>query len=592
MESTIGDVYFETRARLGSAVFSLSRLAAELDVHPSRVSLLKNLIANLKEPFVFVVVGEVNAGKSTLLNALFGEEVCKSDVLPLTDKICLFKYGPEPRDIPVSDTVRELYRPSDFLHDFNLVDTPGTNSIIDDHQEITERFVPLADLVIFTFSVTNPWGATAWALLDRIHKQWLKNVVFVLQQCDLRNEDEIAAIEEHIRITAKDRLGTDFPIFALSAKQALMAKTSGLDKERLWASSQFAPFEKFISDTVNSPRIRQNKLGNVSRSARVVLKEARDKLAAGATILKADEALLSGLGTDVEEQRLRTTEKFSALYRSLDSEYMELSIAGSAYLQSQLSYGISMRRLLKPPRVAETIQSRLIDGMITAAEEQVGEATAIIEDDLQHLWRQLAEKMQEHFNFKLRVGTASGEPEWEMQKEHMASQLTRTLKSHLPVLDLPKLLNRRLLFRKWMIGTFTLAVLGALVGGTTLLILSDAPLGQVMLQGALGLAGLLVFCIVAAICSHQYYTGTINRFGDHLEQHRSELGDLIKTRLGEEVTGFFDDFVNLFEPLHQLCKEHRTRYLPQVEELNNIEKAFDEVDASLVKASSASRDVE
>ncbi|MEM7010066.1 MAG: dynamin family protein [Verrucomicrobiota bacterium] len=581
MESKIGDVFFETRAKMSAAVESLARLAGELEVHPSRVSLLKNLIANLREPFLFVVVGEVNAGKSTLLNAIFGEEFCKSDVLPMTDKICLFKQGPESRDIPVSDTFQELYRPNEFLKDFNIVDTPGTNSIVDDHQDITERFVPLADLVIFTFSVTNPWGATAWSLLDKIHKRWHKNLVFVLQQCDLRNEDEISAILEHIRVTALQRLGSQFPIFSLSAKQALLAKTSALDKERLWKESEFAPFENFISETVNSPEVRQNKLGNVSKSARVVLNEAKEKLSAGATILKADEQLLSGLDEDVGEQRSKTVEKFSALYRSLDSEYMELSIAGSAYLQSQLGYSINLRNLFKPARTADTIQERIIDGMITAAEEQVGEATAIIEDDLQHLWRQLAEKMQKHFNFKLRVGTESGEPEWDAQKQHMAEKLVATLRERVAQLELPKLLRPRLIARKWLVGICTFGVAGMLIGGVATLLVGRAPIDQMILQGAIGAAGFLALVIVGAIVSHRNYTGTNNLFGDHLEENRAELGALIKERLGEEVNGFFADFVNLFEPLHQLCEEHRTRYLPQVRELERIQEAFDEIDISL-----------
>lgn len=577
----LGDVYFETRARLGSAVAALAELAGELEVHPSRVSLLKNLIANLKEPFLFVVAGEVNAGKSTLLNAIFGKEFCKADVLPMTDKICLFKWGPEERDIPVSDTFQELYRSDEFLRNFNIVDTPGTNSIIEEHQDITERFVPLADLVIFVFSVTNPWGGTAWALLDQIHKRWFKNVVFVLQQCDLRNEDEISAIVEHIRVTALERFGAQFPIFPLSAKQALLAKTSGLDKDRLWKSSDFAPFENFISETVNSIEVRQAKLGNVCKSARVVLQEAKEKLASGATILKADELLLGGLGTEVEEQRQKTADKFSALYRSLDSEYMELSIAGSAYLQSQIGYGAMMRGLFKKTTTPDVIEDRLVDGMITAAEEQVGEATAIIEDDLKHLWKQLAERMQKHFNFKLRVGTESGEPEWEPQKKHMANRLVGTLKKRLPDLNLGQLLRGRLRARKWLFGFLTLGILGGVIGGGTMLLMSSASSDRLMLHAALGVAALLVFIILGAIVAHRAYTGIINVFGDHLESHRADLADSIKGGLNEEVTGFFDDFVNLFKPLHQLCDDHRKRYLPQVEAIESIEEAFDEVESSL-----------
>ncbi|MCB1087864.1 MAG: dynamin family protein, partial [Verrucomicrobiae bacterium] len=83
-------------------------------------------MASLKDPFLFVVVGEVNAGKSTMLNALFGSDFCSSGVLPTTDRIHFFKHGKEAHEFEVSDTLMEIYRPDEFLKDFNIVDTPGT----------------------------------------------------------------------------------------------------------------------------------------------------------------------------------------------------------------------------------------------------------------------------------------------------------------------------------------------------------------------------------------------------------------------------------------------------------------------------------
>src|SRR2546430_271694 len=103
----IGDEYFQIRAQLGTAVFSLSTLAHDLNAEPDILQTLQGLGVSLREPFLFVVIGEVKAGKSSVLNALFGREFCRVDVLPATDKIYVFKYGDEERDVNVNEKLTE-----------------------------------------------------------------------------------------------------------------------------------------------------------------------------------------------------------------------------------------------------------------------------------------------------------------------------------------------------------------------------------------------------------------------------------------------------------------------------------------------------
>src|SRR5205823_15056326 len=117
-----------------------------------------------------------------------------------------------------------------------------------EHQTITENFVPRADLVLFVFSVVNPWSQSAWDLLKFVQKKWLKNVVFVLQQSDLRGNSEIAVIHRHLQDTAMQKLGFAPPIFPVSARKALLARTTGLDKERFWRESGFGPLEEQRSE--------------------------------------------------------------------------------------------------------------------------------------------------------------------------------------------------------------------------------------------------------------------------------------------------------------------------------------------------------
>src|SRR5436305_4038402 len=187
----IADHYLQLRTDLETALIRLLRLAADLQRSPASLETLHALLTDIRQPLLFVVVGEVKAGKSSLLNALFGHEFAKTGVLPATDRVCIFRYGEVEKTVDVSPQLIERYLPIAFLHDFNVVDTPGTNTMVSEHQRITENFVPRADVILFIFSVMNPWTQSAWDLLRFVQKKWLKNVIFVLQQADLRESAEV-----------------------------------------------------------------------------------------------------------------------------------------------------------------------------------------------------------------------------------------------------------------------------------------------------------------------------------------------------------------------------------------------------------------
>ena len=64
------------------------RLAlAELDVPREALGTLQEAILQLDELFLMVVVGEFNAGKSALVNALLGEKVLLEGATPTTSRV-------------------------------------------------------------------------------------------------------------------------------------------------------------------------------------------------------------------------------------------------------------------------------------------------------------------------------------------------------------------------------------------------------------------------------------------------------------------------------------------------------------------------
>src|SRR6185503_3957983 len=117
------------------------------DVAASDIQRLDETITHLDELFLLVIAGEFNSGKSSFINALLGEKVLPEGVTPTTDQITLLRQGPTVGENLLEAYLLERTHPAALLADLNVVDTPGTNAVIREHEELTRDFVPRSDLV-------------------------------------------------------------------------------------------------------------------------------------------------------------------------------------------------------------------------------------------------------------------------------------------------------------------------------------------------------------------------------------------------------------------------------------------------------------
>lgn len=182
----------------------------------------KDVARSIHEPFMFVIVGEVKAGKSSFINALLSadKEICKVAPSPMTDTIQQITYGEERTEI-INPFLKKIYQPVDILKDISIVDTPGTNTIVDHHQEITERFIPSSDLIVFVFEAKNPYRQSSWEFFDYINEDWHKKVIFVLQQKDLMPLHDLEININGVKAQAEKKGIAEAKVFAVSAKQEL-----------------------------------------------------------------------------------------------------------------------------------------------------------------------------------------------------------------------------------------------------------------------------------------------------------------------------------------------------------------------------------
>src|SRR4051812_50224481 len=97
----IADRYLQLRTDLETALADLLKIATQTHRHSAILDSIQGLTKDLREPLLFVAVGEVKSGKSSLLNALFGEEFAKIDVLPAIYCICFFGFAQKESQLDV-----------------------------------------------------------------------------------------------------------------------------------------------------------------------------------------------------------------------------------------------------------------------------------------------------------------------------------------------------------------------------------------------------------------------------------------------------------------------------------------------------------
>ena len=575
-ESPLASEYLELRAELGTALFALLTLAGDSHAAPESVQTLQDLQANLKEPFLFVVAGEVKAGKSSLLNAIFGRDFCRVDVLPATDRINVFKYGEQAHDVPVSPSLIERYQPVSFLKDFNIVDTPGTNTIVADHQTITEQFVPQADLIVFVFSVVNPWGASAWQFLELLQKRWLKNVIFVLQQMDLRDETEVEAIIQHLRQTAMTRCGQAFPIFPVSAKKAFLAKTSGVDKDRLWKESNFAPLEDYINETIGTGEARKTKLKSIAQTAQVVLRDLSEQARSSQKIIQADREQLTRLNAMAANMRQRSDLQVEGFLRGIDTAYSRVEQKGEQILADKLKFWQSFKLVFgKDSQWQVDFQRNIEDMLRTAITKQMEHALGLLEGELKNVWTVLHESLHANFGEQARKQLGPGMAEFTEQRSRLVERIEMAMVENMADDQIEKQLQS--LFAET--ATWVRVPVGAVAAGGLLAVVAAhiATAAVVDLTGTVAAVAAVVGTLVAVGKRRR----VIEAYRTQMAAKRVELTQSIGDLIRQTIDVFYQRLGQVYQPLETFCNVQAERYQPMLERVDQLEKNFQKISARL-----------
>jgi small GTP-binding protein len=379
----------------------LSRLQVAMvkfDAAPEHQAALDTSIQQLDELFLLVIVGEFNAGKSAFINALVGSPVAQEGVTPTTAQINVLQYG-DTLDRQVKEkSLHVITAPAPILRDIHIVDTPGTNAIIREHEAITSEFVPRSDLVLFVTSADRPFTETERAFLEQI-RGWGKKVVIVINKVDiLGGPGEVEEVRRFVADSARALLGFSPEVFPVSARQALRAKQGD---PTLWAASGFEALERYITSTLDAPgRVHLKLLNPLGVGAAITERHGgivRERLG----LLKDDFATLEEVERQLDVYQQDLLRDFEFRMADIDKILLEMERRGQDFFDETIRIGRVMD-LLNRSRVQQGFEQQVVADAPQQIERKVSELVDwLVSVDLrqwQSVTHHLAERRRQYQN--------------------------------------------------------------------------------------------------------------------------------------------------------------------------------------------------
>jgi len=408
--SQLRDDLFEIVAQLASTV----RDAASRSLSETRTKLQE-------EAFNLVVLGQFKRGKSTFINALLGESILPTAIVPLTSVVTILRYGPKLKveveyldgrseeidldGLPAFITEREnpqnkkavkevtVFYPSRYLQGgVRIIDTPGAGSVYSHNTEAAYAYLPYVDAGIFVISADPPLSKSEHQFLKDV-REFVDKVFFVLNKIDqVSDSDRKESLDFTTRVIEEEVGKGKVRINPLSARWALEGKNGEDDlllgrsllpefekqlldflareKGKVFLQSVVNNLLKLISDETISFQLEQEaiklplqeltfKIGRFEQEMKDIEKDRENTR----FLLKGHLGkIISGLEDEMSGFK---REKAPALQKELEQSYLELVNRGAGGLRDQLEQFVfdRIRETFNPWRqqLTEKISSKLED---------------------------------------------------------------------------------------------------------------------------------------------------------------------------------------------------------------------------------------
>jgi len=357
---------------------------------------LTTSMRQLDDLFLVVIVGEFNAGKSAFINALVGEQVLQEGVTPTTARVQVLRHGNAAALDSTPEGLVVVQAPVEILREIHIVDTPGTNAIIREHERLTTDFVPRSDLVLFVTSADRPFTESERAFLQTI-RDWGKKIVIVVNKIDiLGSPAEVDEVLGFVRVAARDQLGGTVLVFGVSARLAQRAKHG---EPALWSASGFEGLERFLQETLDARSRFRLKLSNPLGVGQALAGRYAGIAAERLTVMNDDLEVLADVERQLVVYREDMERGFELRMAAVEKELSDMEARGNRYFDDTLRIG-RVIDLLNRARVQKEFGEVVVADAPREIERRVNELIDWLVDQDFRQWQaitsRLADRHRQH----------------------------------------------------------------------------------------------------------------------------------------------------------------------------------------------------
>lgn len=514
------------------------------------------LIATLEDLFTIVIVGEFNSGKSSLINALFGAKLRTEGPIPVDDVISVLRHADAPSQRRLSDYVVEQFYPVEFLRNITLVDTPGTNSIVQRHQEITEDFIPRADLVLFVTSIDRPLSESERRFLEYI-REWGKKVVFVLNKIDTKNDAEIEQVMDYLRTNVRAMFGLDPVIFPVSTK----------------TGSRFDALQDYIFRVLSEKERVKIKLTAPLETVLSLTKKQFRMIESRRELLASDKTRIDAINEQLERSRDDLVSNFRQFVVRIDNLLMDLERRGLDFLDRyvRIQHIMLMRDAL---RFREEFERQVFQGWKGSIDSTIQEAVDWLVRENMKLWNGTVEAFQRRAEADTRNEEIVGRVgrEFAYNREEVYGRMRRNAEQRLAAYDVNVESRRiidhamRAVLHSFGLGAGALG-LGYLVSAAVTTTAIDVT----------GLTAATMLLVTSFLILPYKRSKAKDEFRRRIEELRTQLRETLDRESSTEIDRMLRNIRSAFEPYQRFYATESEKVERFSEKLTGIDREAREI---------------